>query len=684
MMELNDMDNVQLYAKKAFALSEPIHFKKGLGYAIFYLGLSQWTKGNFDMALNSFKKATILLKETVGQKAEGACYINIGQIYTELGKYPEALEYVKKGTAINEALNDKLGLQSGYLSIGNIYSVQGNYTQAINYFLKSLKLSEQRNDQIFCSIANNNIGDVFYAQNKFDMALVYYKKAVKHLEDIKDERVAGSIYTGMGNVYWKKKQYKEALIYHFKDLNSKENYGDKQGVAVACNKIGFDYFGQGKFEKALSYQLKSYNLCKQISYKKGLIDACGGVGNVYEKREEFPKSLTYYSEMLAIAKGLDYREGVRDAYLNHASVFKKLNQFEKALQFTKLFNETKDTLLNKDNFKQVAELNTRYETDKKEKEILILTKDQQLNSKIIKQQQLVRWGLIGGLGLLSISVFSIYRRYHFKQKANELLKKQKQEIQQKNLLITDSIDYAQTIQEAVLPSAKKINLLLSDYFILYKPKETVSGDFYWSTNIQGNLICAVADCSGHGVPGAFMSLLGYNMLENVVKKTGSTSPATVLQELNKEMFKRLPRNASPKKAIRGMNISLISIHKSANLLESASACMSIYIVRDHALIEFMGNQLPLGENPEKQCSFLNQQIHLKKGDMIYLFTNGFSDQKSGLTQKRFTSASFKELLISISYLSPEEQKIKLDQAHRSWMGEKLDQTDDILIMGLRF
>jgi serine phosphatase RsbU (regulator of sigma subunit) len=683
MSQLNDMEHVQLYAAKAFAISEPIHFKKGIGFGIFYMGLSQWTKGDLEMALNSFKKASVLLRETVGLKSEGACYINIGQIYTEQGKHREGLENIQKGVAISEQLNDRGAMQSGYLSIGNVYSVEGNYTQALHYFLKSLRIAEELNDQIFCSLANNNIGDVFYAQNKFDMALVYYKKAVKHMVDIKEERVAGSIYTGMGNVYWKKKQYKEALIYHLKDLRIKEDFGDKEGIAVASNRVGSDYFGQQKFEKALSYQLKSYNLCKQIGYKKGLIDVSGGVGKVYEEQKEFTKALAYFNEMLTIAKELSYREGVRDAYENLASVYRKLNEFEKALAYTERFHNEKDSLLNKENFKQVAELNTRYETDKKEKEILLLTKDQDLNAKTIKQQQLVRWGLIGGLGLLSVSIFSIFRRYRFKQKANVLLEKQKEEIQQKNILITDSIDYAKTIQEAVLPTTQEIKNLLPESFIVYKPKAIVSGDFYWLNSNNDQLTCAVADCTGHGVPGAFMSLLGYNMLEDVAKMLPASRPAFILNALNQEVMTRLSGDDKEETIKHGMDISLISIDPATDVLEFAGAHNSLYIVRGTELIELKADKINIGGNKQDR-SFTNQFIELNKGDMIYLFTDGFPDQIGGPNRKKFYYQPFKELLISISKLKPEEQKVKLDEAHTVWMGEKKDQTDDILIMGIRY
>ncbi len=350
-----------------------------------------------------------------------------------------------------------------------------------------------------------------------------------------------------------------------------------------------------------------------------------------------------------------------------------------------MYNAMKDTLLNKDNFKQVAELNTRYETDKKEKEILLLTKDQELNAKTIKQQQLLRWGLIGGLGLLSISIISIYRRYRFKQKANIVLEKQKEEIHQKNILITDSIDYAKTIQEAVLPTAEETKNLFPESFVLYKPKSIISGDFYWLNTINEQLICAVADCTGHGVPGAFMSLLGYNMLEDVVKTAVNPSPAPLLDALNYQVTTRLSGDDKGETIKHGMDISLISINKSTNRLEFAGAHNSLYLIRNSELIELKADKIGIGSaSRQKNGSFTNQHIELQKGDMIYLFTDGFPDQIGGPNRKKFYYPPFKELLISISQLPPEIQRNKLNDSHVQWLGEKYDQTDDILIMGIRY
>ena len=682
--ELNDIKKVAEYGWKELALAQKIDYKKGMANAMLNIGIYYRTNGNSDMSLYYDKKSLALAQEVNDKKAESGALLNIGLDYSAKENYKEALNYMKNGLQLKQQIGDRKGMARGFNNLANIFQTQGNYTEALKYHLKSLQIKEEFNDKLGIALSYNNIANVLYSQLKYDEALGYYLKTANYQESISNHRGIGNVYHNIGNVYTEKKQFKEALNSHLKSLKALEKAEDKIGIALASTSVGTAYRKLNKAETALSYQVKSYELYQEIGDKRGLMEVCKELGALHDLAKDYPVALKDYQEMLSIAESLNLKEGVRDAYAGLATVYEGQKKFDDALKYTELYNAVKDSLLTKENYKQITELNTRYETDKKEKEILLLTKDQQLNSKIIKQQQLVRWGLIGGLALLSISIFSIYRRYRFKQKANLILEKQKAEIQQKNVLITDSIDYAQTIQEAVLPTKQEIAALVPESFIFYKPKATVSGDFYWISPVNEQLICAVADCTGHGVPGAFMSLLGYNMLENAVNDLQKTEPAQILDALNLEVNSRLAGNESEESSKHGMDISLIAVDRKNKMLKFAGAHNSIYIVRDKHLIELKADKMGIGGNKYTTASFTNQQFPLQNGDMIYLFTDGFPDQIGGPKRKKFYYQPFKDLLISISTLQPEEQQVKLNEAHSLWMGEKMDQTDDILIMGIRY
>jgi serine phosphatase RsbU (regulator of sigma subunit) len=680
--ELNDRKKVGEYGLQQLILSKKLGFSKGIGFGYFNRAIYYRSISDFEKALEADKNALPIMQARGDKKAASSCLLNMGLSYYNLGNYKEALTCMFSGVKTKELMNDKKGMASGYINIGNIYEVQGNYTEALKFQLKALKIKDEQNEKRGKAICYNNIGNILKAQDKLDEALGYYQKSLLINIELKDPEI-GNVYDNIGNIYMLKEQFPDALDNHFKSLEARTVIDDKRGMAISYNDIGNVYLKKKELDKAILYHLKAHDLNSRTGYKKGLVESTGSIGFLYEKKGNIQQALYYYDQMLVLAEELNYKEQIRDAYKNFASIYKNQKRYELALKYTALYNEVKDSILNKENFKQVSELNTRYETDKKEKEILLLTKDQQLNAKIIRQQQLERWGLIGGLGLLMISVISIYRRYRFKQKANVILEKQKQEIQEKTTLITDSIDYAKTIQEAVLPTTDKLTTIFPDSFVLYKPKSIVSGDFYWLNTINNQFICAVADCTGHGVPGAFMSLLGYNMLENAVKTTATEQPSVILDALHEEVVSRLSTNDT-EGGKHGMDISLISIDRKNDLLNFAGAHNSIYIVRNGQLIELKADKIEIGSIGPNRKAFTNHSLTLQKDDMIYLFTDGFPDQIGGPNRKKFYYPPFKELLIAISHMTPQEQHEKLNQTHINWLVNTYEQTDDLLIMGIRY
>lgn len=680
-IELNNLEKATNCADQQLKLSQKIKYKKGIAEGLLNYGTIYLNRGDFGMALSYQKKALDIMKELQSKKGESDCYLNLGWSYSVQGDYDEALEYLFLAVQLKKTINDKKGIADAYNYIGNSNKNMGNYAKGLNYNFQALKIREEINDVRGISKSYSNIGLILKRQGKYDEALYNYDKALKLKEKINDRKGKASVYNNIGDIYFARNRYDESVNFYMKSLELSKEVDDKLGIIISYNSLGDVYLKQKQTDKALYYELKSFSLSKAMGLKKQFVNACNSIGKAYEEKEDYLRALSYYNEMLHVALEMGYKSGVCDAYANYASVYRKLNQFEEALRYTKLYHDYKDTLLNKENFRQMTELNTQYETDKKEKEILLLTKEQQLNSKIIKQQKLVRWGLIGGLGLLFISVVSIYRRYRFKHDANLTLEKQKQEIREKNMLITDSIDYAKTIQEVVLPNDRIMKALLPESFVLYQPKEIVSGDFYWIKKIENKILCAVADCNGKGVPGAFMSLLGYNMLENTVKE-GNDVPADVLNKLDAELISRWSRDG--RKVVRyTLKMALIRIDTATNQLHYAGANNSIYIVRENKVIEFNPDKVDIGSvDKHSNHRFRPQLIQLQTGDMIYLATKGYEGILNAIHPTQDTTPAFHELLVSIHKLNATEQRKKLEEAYLSCLNETQEQPDDILIIGI--
>jgi serine phosphatase RsbU (regulator of sigma subunit) len=514
--------------------------------------------------------------------------------------------------------------------------------------------------------------------------LVYFNNALKIKIEQGDKTGEAGIYNNMAEIYSIQKNYQQALVYNLKAMKLNEETGDLEGVNGCYINIGDNFIAQQKPNEALNYFIESLKISTRLGTQASVVNCYNGIAACYELMSNYPKSLIYYEKAAAVSKNKGFKKELQEAYLHLSSINERLKNYELALQYDKLYGNVKDTLLNEESLKQTTELNTRYETDKKEKEILLLTKDQQLKDKTLKEQRLVRIGLIIGLGLFLALSFLLFNRYRFKQKANLILEKQKQEIHQKNRQITDSIDYAKTIQEAILPDDEKLSSCLQDYFILYKPKAIVSGDFYWIGKKDGKIICAVADCTGHGVPGAFMSLLGHNILENVIQKDGATDPGAMLTKLNEEIVTRFSKGRERETVKHGMDIALISIDKSKQQLQYAGARNSLYLVREQVLTEFKADKMSTGieASDHAEVRYTTSNSNLQKRDMLYMFSDGFPDQKGGPEKKKFFYQPFKELLVAISNLPVDKQKQKLDEVIMDWIGTG-EQIDDILVMGIR-
>jgi serine phosphatase RsbU (regulator of sigma subunit) len=681
--DFNDRDAMLEYSEKNLILSRKLNYKKGIAYSYNYLGIVRWGKGDLDTALNYYNKALTLMREIKDLKGESSSLGNIGYLYNDKGDYALAVEYTIQAKKIKEQVNDKRGMIVCYNNLGSIYLNQSNYKEAILSHFKSLKLSEERNDSMGIGSSYINIAQVLESQNKLDEALQNYKKALPILGAVGDKYGIGVALSSIGNVYTIKRNYEAALDNYTRSLRIRKECNDKQGQADCYNGIGKIYLEKKKYKEAMECQLQSLRLQEITGTKKGRAITYLNLGDINEKMKNYPIAVEYYKKALAISTEINSRDAIRDSYQYLASVYEKLQDGENALNYLNLYYTEKDSLLNKENFKQIYEINTRYQTEKKQNEIELLTKDQVINEKTLKQQKILRIALIVGLVLVCILLFSVYARYRFKQKANLLLEQQKKEIQEQNVLITDSIDYAKTIQEAILPSNKRVKEFFPESFVLYKPKATVSGDFYWIGQKEEKTICIVADCTGHGVPGAFMSLLGFNMLDNIVEKEHQ-QPAMILNTLNSEMVAAMTQEQFVTSSVKhGMDAAVICVDKTAMELQYAGAHNSLYHIRNGELMEIKADKQAIGSFKEgKQITFTNHIIPIKKGDVFYMFSDGFPDQIGGPNRKKFYYPPFKDLLVSIHHRDMEEQKNILDKTITDWQAER-DQTDDILVMGIR-
>lgn len=262
------------------------------------------------------------------------------------------------------------------------------------------------------------------------------------------------------------------------------------------------------------------------------------------------------------------------------------------------------------------------------------------------------------------------------------IEKQKQRVEELYLDVTDSIKYAKRLQDSILPPENKLQNLLKDCFVLYKPKDIVSGDFYWIEEKDDKVFFAAVDCTGHGVPGAFMSLVGSNGLDHAVKDHKKSSPAEILDDLNETASETFNKEATYQSVSDGMDLALCALSKDRTKLEYSGANNPLYLLRDGRIIKYKADKFAIGsfENGEKK--YTNNVVEVQKGDVIYIFSDGYADQFGGEKGKKFLYSNFRDLLVEIHQKPTSEQKELLDKRIEEWKGN-YEQVDDILVFGVK-
>ncbi|MCK4663786.1 MAG: tetratricopeptide repeat protein [Bacteroidales bacterium] len=653
-------------------------------------------KLSFEYSSISFKKsfdygneALELAKKTGNKLEHGNALYNLGDAYYYQSNYNKALKYYQKSLLIFQETDNKEKIAILLNSIGLINFYLGKYDEAIKYFNKSLKINEEINNKQGIAMCLQNIAMVYVDWKNYEKALEYYKEALEiNYELDKKSRIA-ALLQNIGIIYTKYDNYDKTIEYYQKSYEIFEKIDDKQGIACVLNNIGEVYKAWNKNEIALNYFQKSLALFEELGFKYGITANFYNIGEIYLGCRKYKLALEYFDKSLNTAKSIHLKEYIFDNYNIFSETYFAMGNYKKALEYYKKYTTLKDSVFSEETHKQIIEIQTKYETDKKKKEIEILNKEKELHKVKIARQNIIIYAVIAGLFLLSILALLIYNRYRYKQKANKLLTRQNNEIksqrdkiavQQKN--ITDSIQYASRIQNALLPEDVYIKEVIPEHFILNKPKDIVSGDFYWLKQIKNMLIITVADCTGHGVPGAFMSMLGVSFLNEIVKDKNIISASQALNRLNESVKKALHQTGKDDEARDGMDIALCVINKDTLELEFSGAYNPVYIVRNKELIQLKGDKRPIGIHLKRDIVFTDKQLQLQKGDLIYIFSDGYIDQFGGEKGTKFKATPFKKLLVNIYDKTMDEQKEILNNTIEEWKGN-YEQIDDILIMGIK-
>jgi tetratricopeptide (TPR) repeat protein/serine phosphatase RsbU (regulator of sigma subunit) len=653
----------------------------------------------------------------------------------------KSFEYGKEALELSQKLNYTKGLANSYGGLGSFYRQQGDYGKATEYQLNALKYYEKLSKYNGIATANNNLGVLYYRQGNWQEAMKYYQKALYLAKKQQKEEDIATYILNIGEVHQELQQYDSAIFYERKVIEISERLNIQDNIAYAIGIIGQVYMAQKKYTEALQNELKALKIFEIIDDKDAIAEYQADIAMAYLAIKNYALAKQYAEKCLATAQKNESKQWQKEAYLALSKIAEQEKQFEQAHNYFKNYSILKDFIFNENSIQKIQQVQIIYETEKKQGEIDLLKKSQQVQQEQIKQQSLLLY-LGGAIGLLIIIfAFILYRNNIQKQRTNILLQAQKQAIQvqntdlqdksniillknieleqqqeeilaqaenlmyahkeitvQKNILetqntqikkksdnIESSIRYAQRIQKAFLPSHEALSKTFSKYFVFYKPKDIVSGDFYWLHQEKDIIIVAVVDCTGHGVPGALMSMMGNSLLNQTISDKKIVKPHLILDELHNGIRKALHQTNTENRD--GMDIALLTVTKEDShiLIEYAGANNSLIFIKNNELQEIKPDKMSIGGyQQEYERHFTLQQFRITNNDVInysfYLFSDGYQDQFGGENIRKIGKANFRRLLNEVNYLEMEKQGEVLETYFEQWQHTQ-DQIDDVLVMG---
>lgn len=622
---------------------------------------------------------------------------------------------IKKSLVLSKKIKYWKGEARANDVIGSLYVQSGDYGTGLEYKLIALKIYESKNNTKGISLICNNIGVLYFRKGDYELASKYYQRAYQIALD-KNDTNSQTIYTlNIGEVYQMQGKFEKAIEYEKKSLFLSQKEAISDNTAYAYGIIGKVYEDKKEFNQAIVYYQKALDIFLKLNIGEALTEYLFYLSRTHLKLNNTQKALDLCQKSLQIAKANSEKTWEKQNYELLASIYAKNNNFENAFKYQKIYLQLRDSLVTTETEIKTAHLQTIYDSDKKQAQIDILTRDQAIqNDKIALRNLglLITLIIVFSIGILTIILLRNNRQ---KQKTNNLLLQRNEEInQQKEEILTqrdnlkelneeiltqkdeiekinddiiDSITYAQHIQLAILPVRDEIDNIFKEHFILFKPRDIVSGDFYWFHHLEkeNKTFLAAVDCTGHGVPGAFMSMLSNQLLYEVIISNRIYETNLILEELRVEVRRALHQSFS--KARDGMDISLVCIDHQNKKMQFSGAGNSLVYFQNNELFEIKGDISSIGGTQrEKEKVFTAHSVDISIPTTFYLFSDGFQDQFGGERGRKFMYKHLKETFATLQTMDIKEQENELEQILSKWRYQGLKpqkQIDDILIIGVK-
>ena len=607
-------------------------------------------------------------------------------------------------------------------SIGNIYNAQGEIEKSLTFYLASIKYFEENNSAQDAGLIYNT-AMIYYRLKEWEKAEELFLKSMNiNIKEGQPEWLANS-YNALGEVCQELVQYTRAYNYFILAEQNFDSLDLPRDVALIHGSIGNLYLamandtnqqGLNINEIELSYinlvdsAAFYFNSALQVAEKYNdeyvIRIAYRGMGLVLVKANEFKSAIYYLTKWERIADRVGDRYAMVEAnkelattYFKEAIRLMKINKINQAnehllssIKYRAAYQILNDSIFSNKKIRELSEKEKEYQLDKKDRETLIEA-DRVEAIEIGRRKNLrnIIYSTFGGLLLVIGFLFILYKRFKITKQLNQTIGEQKTDLETShNALkktsesINSSINYASRIQKSILTSDSYLSNMFNEHYVFYKPKDIVSGDYYWAYESKsGNKIWAVVDCTGHGIPGGFMSMIGNTLLNEIIVERAIEDPGEILNELRLGVIKTLDQNEDADSNRDGMTIGLCVYNPVSLTISYAGSETPLYIVRNDELIEHAGQQETIAL-AKTMTDFQAILVQLEPGDWIYLSTDGFPDARGGNKGKKYMYGRFREQLILLSKLSADKQLKQLEKEYDGWVGD-FRQMDDICVMGVR-
>ncbi|GAB1371599.1 hypothetical protein MASR1M45_16610 [Candidatus Kapaibacterium sp.] len=719
------------YANKGLNLSKKINFVRGIGDYYRVMGSFNWSIEKIKEAIENFE-TSINYSKYLDTISVARTYYQLGVLNSISANYTKSLEYLLNALKLYESINDTKGVGSCLSDIGSLYLYLSDYNESEKYLLKALEINEKNKDTFYLKLNYSNLGLVKDAKSEFKEGLKYQLKSLKLLgSDINKDHITS--YINLGNSYLRLVDYKNAEMYYQMVIDSSKVYN-----CETCKVLGLSRFAnlinsriKNKI-KDIDYKLDSIdieNLNKSIRYLneslqifqtninfKEIITVKLLLSETYELKNDFSSAFTTFKEAVNLQDSIstiEVKTKIADLESKRAlEIQEKENQIllkdNELINATLIQNKQQLTLAEKEKqLQHLAYLKEQAEKQEKEKQLTLsetqmklqksqiesLDKDKERQNAELKTKSLQRNFLIASAIVFIILFLIAFIRFREKKKLSEklslqnaeierqknLVETQKQFLEEKNHQIMSSISYAATIQNAILPWETSITNSFDEIFILFKPKDIVSGDSYWFQEVDGIKFLAVIDCTGHGVPGSMLTVIANSVLDDAVLSKKLTTTSEILTYMNGKVTEVLNQRLAENSIRDGMEVALLSIQK--DRIQFSGAGRPLYLKNGTMEIIKTDKRGIAGHNDNDTYNY--SSVEIKKSDnlILYLSSDGYADQMNE-NSKKYSTKRFVELLDKISSKPLSEQQVLLDNEFETHKGNR-EQIDDITIVGVR-